>query len=69
MRLPKKVKKWLVVDPGVSQDTTIYPGKIFFTSTGKEPFQMLPREFVFLPTERQMTLSRLTGRPPEDFIP
>lgn len=21
------------------------------------------------PTERQMTLSRLTGRPPEDFIP
>ena len=28
-----------------------------------------PWEYDPGPTERQMTLSRLTGRPPEDFIP
>lgn len=30
---------------------------------------MYPGKVIFIPTERQMTLSRLTGRPWEDFIP
>lgn len=28
-----------------------------------------PGKVIFIPSERQMTLSRLLGRPPEDFIP
>lgn len=31
--------------------------------------EMYPGKVIFIPTERQITLSRLTGRPPEDFIP
>ena len=57
--------RWLKND---EIEILVAPGEIITYQSAFGDVKIISHPLLDLPTERQLTLSRLTGRSPEDFI-